>query len=71
MFLLPKLSQLHLFGAVDTSLSLKIFKQSEKKAMANNKAAIKISRRPRAKYEGLATLCVMVIHSRGKLKAYF
>ena len=40
-FCLPKLSQLCLSRAVDTSLALDIFKQSEKKAAVNSKATVK------------------------------
>ena len=45
------------------SLAL-LFKQSEKKAVANSKAAVKISRQQHAQGLGTATLCVMAVSSR-------
>ena len=45
-------SQFHLFRAEDTSLALDIFMQSKKKAAANSKDAVKISRRQLAQVWG-------------------
>ena len=41
--------------------------------MANSKAPVKIFDDSVHKYEGIATLCVMIVHSRdlGRLRAYF
>ena len=63
-FLLPKLSQLRLFRADDTSLALDIFMQSKKKAVANSKATEKFHADNVPKYEGIATLHVMAVYSR-------
>ena len=72
-FCLPKLSQLCLSRAVDTSLALDIFKQSEKQAAVNSKAAVKFPTYNAPQVCGLSNTLCHGVRSRdlGKLSALF